>query len=224
MSRRGSKIEGRNKNSDMNRAAKAMFKEYGVKPAVIIADLGKDNSYYILPKSIKRLKKQLEHPNPARRLMEKIFPKKQKQRENLLQHLKKLKNTDDGVVLVGLGKKFGNNPTVLAHEIGHASNHKDREYLKTVRRFMPAVSGLAGTYLTIKGKPVTGSVLMAAGHIPALIDEYMASHKAYKGLKKANEEPETWRLAAGLGTYLVLPATHIGLTIAKHKKKNKFVL
>ena len=187
---------------------KELTQKEKLKAGYIHTDVGEDNSFFITKKDFDDWKNQLENPNAWMLEIEKQNPKEKKIRLRLLKEIKNMKknhkNIDDGVVLMGKGPKFGNKPEILAHELGHAQNHKEKPYLGTLRH--PLLTGLTGALgggLIALGHPVTGGAVILAGQGGTLYDEGKASLRGYKNLKELEKDPKKGDLAHGFGSYVV---------------------
>jgi len=187
---------------------KELTQKEKLKAGYIHTDVGEDNSFFVTKKDFDDWKNQLKNPNEWMLQIEKQNPKEKKIRLRLLKEIKNMeknhKNIDDGVVLMGKGPKFGNKPEILAHELGHAQNHKEKPYLGTLRHpLLTGLTGVLGGGLIALGHPVTGGAVILAGQGGTLYDEGKASLRGYKNLKELEKDPKKGDLAHGFGSYAV---------------------
>jgi len=166
-------------------------------------DIGHDNSYFLTKEDYQKLLNT--DPN--------ALTDKERQFIEFVQKKKPYgKSIEDGVVVLGTGEKYGGTPEVLAHELGHAANHKEHKWLNAARHpLIPIGAGAIGATLMTHDHPLAGAGLIAAGALPTLYDEGRASWRAYHNLKDLGHKPKTDQLTNGFGTYALNAAVPVGL-------------
>jgi hypothetical protein len=192
-------------NTSQKKLFNHLIQKENLNAGYLNADIGHDNSYFLRKKDYLDMVNALENPNEVILKDEEKNPDKKTQRLQLLKQLKNLEKeykVDDGVVMMGSGPNFGNKPEVLAHEVGHASNHKEQPYLGPLRHpFLSSAGSVAGALAIATGHPITGGSIIALSHLPTLYDEGKASLRGYKNLKELNKEPKKKDLLHGFSTY-----------------------
>jgi hypothetical protein len=175
------------------------------------ANIGMDNSFFIPKEDALNYIDELKNPGPIRRTLEKSFPRLEKarikelnkQRKHLLTAMKNApQEAKDGVVLMGTGPQFGSRPEILAHELGHAVNHRDHKWLAKARHPLFTITGGLGTgALVALGHPLAATGLFAATQGPTLYDEGKASIRGYQNLKELGYKPSPANLIKGFASY-----------------------
>jgi len=138
-----------------------------------------------------------------------------------IDNVMKTQNINDGVVIMGTGDKYGNKPEILAHELGHAQNHKEHPYLGSLRNpFVTTVGSGLGGALIANSHPVAGGALIALSHGGTLYDEGKASYRGYQNLKNLGYEPSKKDLSTGFGSYVLNAAAPAAVGTALYHLKN----
>ena len=111
---------------------------------------------------------------------------------------------------------------IAAHELGHAKDYESSKVpaLRTAGRVLGPLAGtLAGAQIA-RSNPVLGGLVGAAGSIPTLSDEFLASYHGTKALKESGKfekkdlkKARNQLLQAG-GTYLSGAAMNAGAALA----------
>lgn len=110
-------------------------------------------------------------------------------------------------------------PAILAHELGHAEiddSFIGRMAQSPVGRTAPvSVGNLLGAVALGRGQHAAGTASVAAGFVPVLAQEALASIKGVRKLREAGASEEELadakkRLLAAWGTYATLPVAMVG--------------
>jgi hypothetical protein len=195
-------IEEAKTKHDLKKIHKQIVKKDKLDVGFAHGDVGEDNSFFMPKSAHKENLEALENPGFIRRWLESKHKGLQKDRQKQLKLLKQSKPGEDGLVVVGNGPEFGKRPEVLAHELGHASNHKETPALMALRHPLYTMPGKIGTgMLAAMGHPISALGLFAATQGPTLYDEGRASWRGYQNLEDLKHKPQVKPLLKGFSTY-----------------------